>query len=309
MSRIEGVREKLAGTEYLSLLEFWEFDALARDLSPATIRGYWEAVGTLFRYAIAQGIEAEDLSKLTIQKWIISQKGKVRGTTVNARLRHFRAFWSVLEREDMLPGMTNPMATIRNIRAEKLVKRIIQPSSISQVVRFLGRQRTFAAKRNRVMVLILWECMIRLSELIGMTTDCILWDQRLIRVYGKGRMERLVPYGPVVQKVLHKYVYKERRRVPGEQLFCSEHGEQMKPENIRRILMRLDKVAGQHISPHLIRHSAATWYATQPGVSLAVLQRILGHSSLTVTQEYIHMSAAAAVKAYQTLSPSRAIRL
>ncbi len=306
MANINSLRASLADSPYRSLLDFFSMIADARNLTKSTLLAYWENLARLIEWADEKGIEPSELSRQDILSWIVWYKTRVSATTVNTRLRHFKAFFNVLEVEDMLPGSTNPMAGTKPLKTEQIFKAVIPPEAIAKVVKHLTRKTGFCAYRNRVLVLLLWDSMVRVSELTGATCDSVLWNQSQLKVYGKGRKERVVPMGEKVRRDLFRYYRRYRKRFPGDSLFCTTSGQPLTIPNVRLILCRLSKIARVHLAPHAIRHSAATWYIQQGG-SPAILQSILGHSSLLVTQRYVHLSAKDAVKSYEKFSPGNGL--
>jgi len=315
MGKIDKIQQQLEGTEYLPLLEYWTFDAEAENKSPRTIEAYWENMSKLFLWCLAHGItNPADIDKTVIRTWIIEATKRVRektlsAHTINARLRHWRAFYRVLTREGMVAPAKDPMDGIRPVKAPKILKTVITPEQITKIIKHRMLQRKkFYPIRNRIIILLLWDCMIRVGELVGMTDKSVLLHQSLIRVFGKGDKERLVPMGSITRKRLHKYM-QVRYKLPGTALICTKSGDPTTPTAIRQLLRRLDPIAGIHLHPHLIRHSAATNYANQPGARIAALQKILGHESLAVTQAYLHLSAEATVEAYADYSPVKSLRI
>ena len=158
------------------------------------------------------------------------------------------------------------------------------------------------------MILLTYDAMLRLNELLTIRGDQIDLSSGLIKVYGKGRKERNVGFGPIVAKALHTYLLRFRKDIPGDRLFCYRDGNPISYRRAHRIFSNPAKKVGIKLHPHLARHSGATQFARSGG-SLAILQRNLGHSTLAVTERYIHMGDEDILNAYERYSPAAGIRM
>jgi site-specific recombinase XerD len=154
----------------------------------------------------------------------------------------------------------------------------------------------------------MWDGMLRRNELLALKLTDINLDGRLIKVFGKGRKERMVPLGVKTVRALHQFLARWRSKFPGDTLICMRNGEQITERHCHKIVQQLGRKNGVKLYPHLLRHSAATWYIRQGG-NPVILQGIMGHSSLTVTQQYLHLSSKDAVDSYDKFSPANALRL
>lgn len=307
MRQIERLRGEFSETNFWPVLESFLLDMETRNLTPKSIAGYFEHLGHLFRFIQGRGLgDPAAAGREDLQRYILSQRGKVSDHTVNTRLRHIRAFYNWMIREEILAA--SPMAKIRLLRADKGPKPVLPPESIKKLLSGLrGRKlRRFEADRNRAMIMVLWDGMVRLSELVGVELEDISVGQRLILIRGKGRKRRMVPLSQKTLKLTQRWQMMHRQGLPGSKLFCDRDGKDLQARNVRLILERLGNKYRIHVNPHLIRHSAATWYIKSGG-SLERLRLILGHSSLIVTQNYLHLSAADLVEDFQDHSPANAL--
>jgi integrase/recombinase XerC len=299
------LREQVADSAFRDWMGHWLIDAEARNLRQKTILGYYENLIRIFEYADAQGIQPDQLTSLHIKQGILTKRKVNSPQTINTRLRHFRAFFNVLVAEGVLPA--SPMDGVRNGREPKLNKPVVAPEAITRVLKYLSRKQTFCSTRNRTLILMLWECMLRVAEVVQLTEDSLLWDQHLVQVLGKGQKHRYVPLTGKIRKTIFHYL-SQRKRLPGTALFCDLQGRPLEPNNIRvNVLARLDKIAKCHLHPHKIRRSAATWWVKQPGANVAHLQRLLGHESLSTTQKYIGLQPEDLLEAYKRTAPSNSL--
>lgn len=274
--------------KFRDMLEQFYYDCKVRNLSPDTLRGYGERLANFYAFLQNRKIPFDALSRQTIQDYIISLKGRVSDHTVNGRLRVLRVFFRMLLREGLWLK-TNPMEKVSLIRSENTLKPVLTPDQI-ELLLSVPNKRVFTGYRNFAMLLVFWDSLIRLSELINLKSEDVDLRQGLIKVYGKGRKERMVPIGAKTARALHYYWVKYRKPISGEVFFCQRNGRSLDKRNVQRILERIGKRARIHVSPHLIRHSAATWWIKQ-GAQPMYLQNLMGHTSMSVTQRYVHLAS------------------
>lgn len=151
--------------------------------------------------------------------------------------------------------------------------------------------------RDRAMLEVLYACGLRVSELIGLTLEQVNLRQGVLRVFGKGSKERLVPMGEEAIGWVERYC-REARPVllggrPGDVLFPSLRGEQMTRQTFWHRIKHQARVAGiaKSLSPHTLRHAFAT-HLLNHGADLRVVQMLLGHSDLSTTQIYTYVARA-----------------
>ncbi|HIP90090.1 MAG TPA: hypothetical protein EYH22_00875 [Candidatus Nanopusillus sp.] len=169
---------------------------------------------------------------------------------------------------------------------EDLAKQIKAPKVDKRLPKFITfeefQKLVNAAKKDRDKLIIefLFYTGVRVSELVSLKKDAILWDQGFIRVYGKGGKERLVPIPEFLLKKLRDYVNK----------INSEYIFPLSARQVERIVKNTAIRAGitKKVTPHVLRHSLATTLLSK-GVDIRYIQELLGHSSLSVTQVYTHV--------------------
>jgi integrase/recombinase XerD len=151
--------------------------------------------------------------------------------------------------------------------------------------------------RDRAMLEVLYACGLRVSELISLTFEQVNLRQGVLRVFGKGSKERLVPLGEEAINWIERYCKETRPFLldgrPSDVLFPSLRGEQMTRQTFWHRIKHQAKVAGisKSLSPHTLRHAFAT-HLLNHGADLRVVQMLLGHSDLSTTQIYTHIARA-----------------
>ncbi|MGA4636068.1 site-specific tyrosine recombinase XerD [Pseudomonas solani] len=151
--------------------------------------------------------------------------------------------------------------------------------------------------RDRAMLEVLYACGLRVSELVGLTLEQVNLRQGVVKVFGKGSKERLVPLGEEAIAWIERYVRESRPFLldgkPSDVLFPSQRGEQMTRQTFWYRIKHQAKVAGivKSLSPHTLRHAFAT-HLLNHGADLRVVQMLLGHADLSTTQIYTHIAQA-----------------
>ena len=162
--------------------------------------------------------------------------------------------------------------------------------------------------RNKAMLELMYATGLRVSELINLKLQDIDLSQDIIRTFGKGSKERVIPIGDYAKEYLEKYIYEYRgsmlKRESCEYLFLNNHGKQMTRQGFFKIIKKIAKEKGinKELSPHTLRHSFAS-HLLKYGADLRTIQELLGHSDISTTQIYTHITNEELKKNYQDFHP------
>lgn len=266
---------------------------------------YAERLGYLLRYAESIEQKLEELTKHDLQRYINTLIDKVSPITTNGRIQAFRVFYGHLLKEGFIEA--NPTVGIEKVKQPYTTKRVITPEELSRILDQIGK-RTFLGSRDRALILLTFDAMLRLGEALSLKTEQVDLRSGVIHVVGKGRKERYVAFSPTTAQLLHTYTTRFRSKVPGDLLFCTRRGGLIGHRYAQRIFSNPARKIGLHLHPHLARHSGATAFV-RAGGPLPVLQRALGHSTLRVTERYIHMDDTDLHEAYEQFAPAAGIRV
>lgn len=239
-------------------------------------------------YLQEKGLTLADVNRAIIHGYIMSIRDQVSAETVNGRLRVFKVFWNFLISEDIWNSQS-PMNGVRLLKTVKKAKPVISSDDLQRIIKNINR-KTFEGMRNSVMLMLFCTAMLRSNELRTLKVADVDFQGKRVKVMGKGRKERIVPVGARTLKLIHQYLIRFRNSIPNEHLICMRSGDMMGERLIHKTVQRLGAANDIKLYPHLLRHSGATWYAKQIGSNLEVLRQILGHSSLLVTQNYLHFT-------------------
>jgi integrase/recombinase XerC len=165
----------------------------------------------------------------------------------------------------------------------------------------------FACRRDEAVLETIYSCGLRISELCGLVAQDIDWSERLVRVRGKGKKERLVPIGELALEAIKNYWSLLPVAPTGESPAFLAGAKKLTPISPRSLQLRLKKylaVAGldPHLTPHKLRHSYAT-HLLDGGADLRSVQELLGHAHLVTTQVYTHLTTERLKKAYDAAHP------
>ena len=213
--------------------------------------------------------------------------------TVNRRLSSVRSFFRWLAAEELVES--NPADVVSGPKLARSLPRTIPPADMARLLSVWRGSDKPSDMRNRAILEFLYACGARISETSGLLVDNVDFDTAQVRVFGKGSKERIVPLHELAIASMRDYLFNARPELlAGKEspyFFVSTRGNQMSPDALRKMFKQSLLVAGldQTLSPHDMRHTFAT-DLVEGGADLRSVQEMLGHSSLSTTQIYTHVS-------------------
>jgi len=284
-------------------LDGWEEHLrLQRDLSEHTVRGYVGDVVSLLDHLVRRsGATVADLDLAALRSWLA--QGRTRGdsrSTTARRAASARSFTAHLRRsgqvaEDVGLRLSSPRAhrTLPGVLGADQARTVLEEAARPQADE--QPADTALRLRNVLVVELLYASGIRVGELIGLDIDDVDRARRLLRVFGKGRKERSVPFGAPASAALDEWLTAGRPLLAtptsGPALLLGVRGGRLDPREARRVVhAAVAATPGvPDIGPHGLRHSAAT-HVLEGGADLRSVQELLGHASLATTQIYTHVT-------------------
>jgi integrase/recombinase XerC len=233
---------------------------------------------------------------------------KVKKVTVNRKVSSLRAFYKYVLRTGKIK--TNPAEMIQTLKTEKYMPNFLSVDEIFELLKARGESSVLSL-RNLAMLEIFYSSGLRLSELAGLDLIDLDFNQKLVKVRGKGRKERIVPVGEAALKAVQEYLGKIgeiRKDKSGDifkkPLFLNAKGERITTRSIARIVNEITSKSGigRKISPHALRHSFAT-HLLNAGADLRSIQELLGHESLSTTQKYTAVNINRMMEIYDKAHP------
>ena len=282
-----------------------------RDLTPHTVRAYLGDVTGMLAHATALGLHRlDDLDVRSLRSWLANQqtRGKAR-TTMARRATAVRVFtaWA------LRTGRTSsdPGAQLGSPRAHRTLPAaldVAQARALLDAAALVADDGSPAGARDVAILELLYATGIRVGELCGLDVDDVDRGRRVVRVFGKGRKERTVPYGVPADAALGRWLTTARAQLvapgAGAALFVGARGGRIDQRAVRTMVHRrlADVPGAPDLGPHGLRHTAAT-HLLEGGADLRTVQELLGHASLATTQIYTHVTAERLRKAYQLAHP------
>jgi integrase/recombinase XerC len=282
-----------------------------RDLTPHTVRAYLGDIQSLLRQAVLLGhrdVSTVDLRML--RSWLATQQtlGRAR-TTMSRRATAVRVFTAWAQRTGLIG--TDPGALLASPKAHRTLPaalRVDEARGLLEAAARLADDASPVGARDVAILELLYATGIRVGELCGLDVDDVDAERRVVRVLGKGRKERTVPYGVPAQRALERWLRAARPAlaVPGAgaALFLGARGRRIDQRAVRTLVhARLADVPGApDLGPHGLRHTAAT-HLLEGGADLRTVQELLGHASLATTQIYTHVTTDRLRQAYRQAHP------
>ena len=187
---------------------------------------------------------------------------------------------------------TNPMVLITNPKLEKKLPNFLYYNDLEKILE-TPDQTNFFGLRDELIIELMYATGIRVSELVNIKISDIDLSNQSIRILGKGKKERIVYYNPVVEALLKKYfqIYRELNKKQSNYLFLNHYGDNLTTAGISYIINQVIKKISfkKHLTPHMLRHSFAT-HLLNNGCDLLTVQELLGHSSISTTGIYTHVT-------------------
>ncbi|MEU7853767.1 tyrosine recombinase XerC [Nonomuraea sp. NPDC049141] len=285
------------------MAEFGRYLRFERDLSPHTVRAYLSDVTALFDH-LNNRLHGLDIA--TLREWLAEQHadGKARATLAR-RTACIRTFTAYCHRRGWLPD--DPGLLLGSAKAPRPLPTVLNQQQAQAVLEAPSAEEP-KELRDQAILELLYATGVRVSELCALDVDDVDRDRHVIRVLGKGRKERSVPFGLPALRALDKWCVHGRplwiRAGSGAAVFLGVRGGRIDAGTVRRVVhARLREVEGApDMGPHGLRHSAAT-HLLEGGADLRSVQELLGHASLHTTQIYTHVSIERLRTAYRQAHP------
>jgi integrase/recombinase XerC len=308
--------------------QFLNYLRSVRNASPHTLRSYETDLTQFVAFLSPPGLEPPPLQEIThllIREFVANLHDlDLEKTSIARKLAAVRSFFKFAVREGLV--QRNPA---RMIATPKLPKRIPSVLSAEDLNTFLdavvaapagasnrgkrrpGEDARLLVRRDRAILEMLYASGLRVSELTGMNLADMDRKELMLRVRGKGRKERIVPYGGKAQQALEAYeplraeiLRKAGSRGDLQAVFLNHFGTRLTPRSVARIVKKYARLANINwdLHPHSLRHAFAT-HLLADGADLRAIQELLGHSSLSTTQRYTHASIRQLLEVYDKAHP------
>jgi len=296
---------------------FLEHLRVERNVSTHTLRSYASDLEQFRSFLWSAGfhrdekkgdIRAEKIDHLAIRAYLSRLYREHKKSSLARKLAAQRSFFRYLVDEGLMKR--SPAEIVATPKQEKNLPSFLSVDEVFALVEKPDRATPWGA-RDRAILETLYSCGIRVSELVGLSDGDADFQLGIVRVYGKGRKERIVPIGGKAIEALRAYLPRRdevlaRRKKSGPRapLFINPRGTRLTARSVARILQKHVLQSGllRKVSPHALRHTFAT-HLLDAGADLRAIQEMLGHVSLSTTQRYTHVSMDKLMEVYDKAHP------
>ena len=295
--------------------EFLDHLKLERNYSDDTIKSYQTDIEKFFKFLSKEGVLMDEVDLVVIRNFLTDELNSGVGKrSCKRRLSSLRHFYQYLVDEKELKE--NPFQFVETPKVAKTYPHTLYRDQVQDILEANSKREDPLAERDQAILSLLYYCGLRAAELVKLNVQDINFRNRVVRVQGKGRKERLVPFTDECGVAVQKYIDNSRKEllkkkpIPTAKLFISSYvthdvkeNEEKEPalttRGLEYILDQIEEKTGTFVGlhPHILRHSFAT-HLLENGADLRVIQELLGHASINATQVYTHVSAEAMKQTY-----------
>jgi len=277
-----------------------------KNASPHTISSYKRDLLQLAGYLEEKKVVLKEIDNVVLRGFLARlQENQNKRSTMARKLAAIRSFFQFCIKKKWLED--NPAKAVATPKQEKHVPSFLSEDEMAQ---FLDLPQTTQPLdlRDKAALELLYATGMRVSELAGLDLDDLNFSERLIRVRGKGKKERLIPFGKKAEDCLAFYIRSRpqinKGNIEAKALFLNYRGERLSSRSVERIVDKYIRVTAlrRKISPHSLRHSFASHLLSR-GADLRVIQELLGHESLATTQKYTHLDLRQLLEVYKKSHP------
>ncbi|MEH7730542.1 tyrosine recombinase XerC [Bacillus safensis] len=289
---------------------FIEYLQIEKNYSALTISGYTEAIEEFVRFMNIQGIDGfEEVSYQDTRIYLTEayEKGLTR-RTISKKVSALRSFYKFLLREQLVKE--NPFLLVSLPKQDKRIPSFLYEEELKELFT-VSDVSTPLGQRNQAILELLYATGMRVSELCSLKESDLDLSMDTVLVHGKGSKQRYVPFGSYAHEALITYLEDGRQKLKAKgkdradtHVFLNQRGTPLTDRGVRFILTELMKKASGtlHIHPHMLRHTFAT-HLLNEGADLRSVQELLGHSNLSSTQVYTHVSKDSLRNTYMSHHP------
>jgi integrase/recombinase XerD len=287
-----------------SLLSSFKYHLqVEKGASPNTISAYSADLSDLLNYL---QLPIEKIAVRDAVNYLATlQEIGMTNSAIARKRSSIRAFYKFLKEEEI-----DFVLEVDEIPAVKYSQKIPDVLSVKEMLKLLDSLdcETDLGARNKAMLELMYACGLRVSEVISLSVHDVYWEEKVVRVVGKGSKQRVVPIAEESLEYMKKYVSGARNLLLKEKetdiFFLNRFGRKLSRMGVWKILEKSSNAAGikKHVSPHSFRHSFAT-HLLEAGANLRVVQMLLGHSSINTTQIYTNIDKSFIIKEHRLYHP------
>jgi integrase/recombinase XerD len=297
--------------------EFLSWLAVERGRSANTLAAYRRDLAAYVEFLNGRGVALVDVTEPIVEDYVAFLRAAGRAPASVARaLVSVRAVHRFLEEEGDAVG--NPAGDVDPPRVPAGLPKALSEEEVASLLgAVLGDDAV--ARRDRAIIEVLYACGLRVSELVGLSLGDLDLDAGMLRAFGKGARERVVPVGRPARRALAEWLtpsgrgalspVRWARRADAEAVFLNARGGRLSRQGAWRVVHRHGQLVGlgEKLTPHVLRHSCAT-HMLDHGADIRVVQELLGHASISTTQVYTRVSTERLRRVYEASHPRAGAR-
>lgn len=288
--------------------DYLRYVQLERGLSANTISAYRQDLTEFLAFLKKENLSSWPTKAVDIDAFLAQQRDLNKATSsISRMISSLRKFYQWLARQNI--QKINPMLEIDPPKKEQRLPVALSVAEVTQLLQQPDTTRKLGL-RDRALLETLYATGIRVSELINLKFDDLHEDLKLLKVFGKGSKERLIPISGVAISWIKSYQQKVRDPLVlkvgknSDFIFLNNRGGSLSRQAVWQIIKRYCQLAGikKDVTPHTLRHTFAT-HLLENGADLRIVQEILGHSDISTTQIYTNLSQKHILQVYAKTHP------
>ena len=292
------------------LKDFKNFLKFERNLSENSTQSYIQDLQKLIRFLSENNINKKisEINSNVIREFVYQQSKLIKPSSQSRLISSLKNFFDYLIIEKII--FINPINSIQYPKIATKIPETLSTQEIDKLIGYLKKSKKNSL-RNCTILEVLYSCGLRVSELTNLNISDIFFDDFLIKILGKGRKERFVPMSKIVKDMIKDYLNSERFNTITKKgfediLFLNNRGEKLTRVMIYTILNIAKKGTGikKKVSPHILRHSFAT-HLIENGADISSIQHMLGHTNVSTTERYLHVSKEHLVDTIKRFHPKK----
>ena len=279
---------QISNKEDSNLRSFLNYLLVDKGLSNNTVKAYEADISSLFQWLDTEDLKYNNLQEDHINQYIsfLFQR-KMRSSSVNRKISSIKSFYIFLVKRNFVKN--SPLNDLVTPKQEKYLPESMSEAEVDKLLNSPDVSNKIE-NRDKAMIEMLYATGMRISELVNLKMTDVDMKRCVVKVFGKGSKERLVPFGETALDSLRSYL-NEREQSSSKEIFLSNRGKKMTRvafwQRVKVYLIREN--LKNSISPHTLRHAFAT-HLLNRGADLRSVQLLLGHSDLSTTQIYTHIA-------------------
>ena len=295
------MEELVRGLSDRSVLESFYFYIRVNGRTKETQYTYRVHLTELVKFCQSIGKPIVALTREDGMSWVSNAMERLKPGSVNSYLRSFKAFYNYLADEEYIKE--SPLRRLKLLLVERVLRPTLRPEEVQRLLDSIPKH-TYIGARNRAMIMVAYDSMLRVSEIMRLKVQNVKFDDACIEVErSKSKTYRFVPMSRLTIRIIHEFVYRYRDGVPGDLLFPVEDGHKLGRGSFNLILRRVGRAIGISVHPHMLRRSGATGYVRNGG-SIEMVKLILGHSSIKITEAYVQIADKETIHLHEDFSPA-----